>query len=134
MVSEFAMITAEVGGQGRGWCRRTKSLRSRMRSNMGSRARLRTLAEGVEKIILIRKSLKSGEHSIHTSGGGKLPDFFEQETNVLINPVVQAEQAAHLPHKHGGLLIRGQVRDMKAWYLWKGLRVCSWVRCSLRDS
>ena len=26
-----------------------------------------------------------------------------------------------------------KVRDMKAWYLWKGLRVCSLVRISLRD-
>ena len=47
-----------------------KSTWSRMRSNTGSRVRLRRLAEGVYKTVLIRKRRKSGRHSIHTSGGG----------------------------------------------------------------
>ena len=105
----------------------------------GSRARLRTLAEGVDKIILIRKRQRSGGHSIHTSGRGRLPDFirfssqlarirniffylvgsdvcwqmieeeyFEQETILLVHPVVQREQESHLPYQSRGFLVGGQ--------------------------
>ena len=33
---------------------------------------------------------------------------YEQVTIVLVNPVVQREQAAHLPHQGGGLLVGSQ--------------------------
>ena len=52
LVSVFAMIPAEVRGWGGGW------------SNTGSRARLRMLAEGIDKIILIRKRWRSGEVAV----------------------------------------------------------------------
>ena len=55
LVSVFLMIPAEVGGHGEGRSRRMESAWSRTRSNTGSRVRLRTLTEGVDAIILIRK-------------------------------------------------------------------------------
>ena len=35
-------------------------------------------------------------------------ESFEQETIILVHPVVQREQGTHLPHQGGGLLVRGQ--------------------------
>ena len=60
---------------------------------MGSRARLRTLAEGVDVIILIWKRWRSGRYSIHTSGGGGLPDLISFSSKFA---------------RIGGLLVRGQ--------------------------
>ena len=112
---------------------------SRTRSNMGSWARLRTLAESVDRIIPTRRSRRSGGYSVHTFGGGRLPDLvsfssklvwirdifshqvgpdvwremiekeaFEEKTFILVNPVGQWQQGAHLPHQLGGLLVSGQ--------------------------
>ena len=39
---------------------------------------------------------------------------FEQETIILVHPVVQREQEAHLPHQSGGLLIGGQGETHKS--------------------
>ena len=75
LISLFTMIAAEVRGWGGGWSRRAESMWSKKRSNTGSRVRLRTLSEGVDKIILVRKRQRSSGHSNNTSGGGGLPDF-----------------------------------------------------------
>ena len=75
LVSMFLMIPTEVRGWGGGWSWRLESTWSRTRSNMGSRVWLRTLAEGVDKLILIRKRRRSGWDSINRSAGGGLPDF-----------------------------------------------------------
>ena len=40
---------------------------SRTRSNTGSRARLRTLAESINRIVKTRRRRRSGGYSIHTS-------------------------------------------------------------------
>ena len=71
----FGMIPAEVRGRtgGRSW--RMGSTWNRMRSNTGSRARLRTFGESVEEIIKSRRRRRSRGYSIHTSGGEGLPDF-----------------------------------------------------------
>ena len=113
---------------------------SRPRSNMGSRASLRALLKIVDRIIRTRRSLRSGRYSVHTSGGGRLPDLvsfssklawirdifshqvgpdvwremiekeaFEEKTFILVNPVGQWQQGAHLSHQLGGLLVSSQV-------------------------
>ena len=63
----FAMIPAEVAGGtgGQNW---------RMGSTWSS-ARLRTLAESVDRIIKTRRRQRSGGYSVYTSVGGGLPDL-----------------------------------------------------------
>ena len=51
LITVFAMIPAEVGVGTVGWSWRMGSMWSRMRSNTGSRARLRTFAETLDGII-----------------------------------------------------------------------------------
>ena len=42
---------------------------------MGIRARLRMLAESIDGIIKTWRRRRSGRYSVHTSGGGGLPDL-----------------------------------------------------------
>ena len=64
------MLPAEIRVLGRGRSRWVGSAGSRTRSNTGSRAKLRTLAEGVEDVILSRKRRRGCRDSFHTSGIG----------------------------------------------------------------
>ena len=48
---------------------------SRKRSNTGSRAWLRTLAESIDGIIKTRRRRRVDGYSVDTSGGGRLPDL-----------------------------------------------------------
>ena len=54
-----------------------------MRSNTGSRARLRTMSESVDRIITTRSSRSSGGYSIHPSGRGRLPDLFSFSSKLV---------------------------------------------------
>ena len=73
LITLFAMLPAEIGGCTGGW--RTCRTWSRTSSNTESRGRLRTLLESVDRIITTRRFWRSGGYSIHTSGGGRLPDL-----------------------------------------------------------
>ena len=75
LITVFAMIPAEVRDEtgGRSWSLR--SMWSRTRSNSGSRAMLRMLAESIDGIIKTRRRQRSGRYSIYTFGGGRLPDL-----------------------------------------------------------
>ena len=134
------------------------------RSNMGSRARLRTLSESIDRSIRTRRSWRSGGYSVHTFGRGRLPDLVSFSSKLAWIRDIFSHQVGlifwremrnkPLKRKHSslwtlwdsssmehifpinleGFLSAAKVRDMNSWYLWKGLRVCSSVRCSLRDS
>ena len=73
LIPMFAMIPAEIGGCTGG--QRTYRTWSRTRSNTRSRLRLRTLSESVVRVIRTRRNRRSGRYSVHTSGGGRLPDL-----------------------------------------------------------
>ena len=101
-----------------------------------------TLAEGVDVIILIRKRQRRRGYSVHTSGGGGLPDLisfssklarirdnlshqvdpdvgreketFDQETFILVNSVGQRSKEHIFPIKVEGFLSAAKVSDMNA--------------------
>ena len=60
LITVFAVIPTEVGGETGGQSWRLESTWSRTRSNMGSRARLRTMAESIDRIIKIMRRRRSG--------------------------------------------------------------------------
>ena len=74
------MIPAEVGGWGKGWC---KSMESITRSYKRSRSRLRTLAEGIDVIVLIRKRLRSRGQIFYTLSRGGLPDLISFNSKLV---------------------------------------------------
>ena len=83
LITVFAMIPAEVRGGTGGQSWRMGSKCSRTRSNKGSRARLRMLAESVDEIIKTRRRRRSGGYILHTSGGGRLPDLISFSSKLV---------------------------------------------------